>query len=204
MGEEKDIESDDGYYMAFSHSQLLKLPYTIRASSILMERGFYLESALLVRNILEVFVQLRFFNNHREKLNDYVLKKKRIPLKIMFDEFSTKLYSKVYFVLSEAAHGNFGSAVFRTNYKPTNLGTIIMGSIYNEIFSNFLLNQLIPLIYGILNFIPVFFNQYNDLVPSIIDSNRESLITKLKSMMESDPKSTKVFEDIKPLIESES
>ncbi len=61
------LKSDDGYYMAFSHNQILKLPYMIRATSILLERGFYLESALLIRHILEVFVQLKFFNKYKER-----------------------------------------------------------------------------------------------------------------------------------------
>ena len=187
--------------MTFAHNQLLKLPYTIRAGSILIERGFYLESAVIVRNILEVFVQLRYFNKYRGKLNEYVLKKKKIPLKTMFDEFNTELYSKMYFLLCEAAHGNFGSSIFRTNYKSANEGTTIMGSIYNEVFSNYILNQLIPLTYGILNFIPVFFKQYKGLVPSNIESNRELCTSKLKKLMNSDPKSEKFLADIRPLIE---
>jgi len=67
IGEEKEVESDEGYYMAFAHNQLLKLPYTVRAVTILTERGFYLESAQLVRHLLEVLVQLRYFNKHKEK-----------------------------------------------------------------------------------------------------------------------------------------
>jgi hypothetical protein len=170
---------------------------------VLTERGFYLESALLVRHILEVFVQLRFFNKYKEKLNEYVLKKRRITFKTMFDEFNPELYSKMYFALSEAAHGNFGSAVYRTTYKSATEGTIIMGSIYNEMFSNYILNQLIPLIYGTLNFIPVFFHQYRDLVPNDIESNREASILELKKMMDSPPKSEEFLKDIKPLIEYE-
>ena len=203
VGEEKEVESDDGYYMTFAHNQLLKLPYTVRAVTVLTERGFYLESALLVRHILEVFVQLRFFNKYKEKLNEYVLKKRRITIKTMFKEFNPELYSKMYFALSEAAHGNFGSAVYRTTYKSATEGTTIIGSIYNEMFSNYILNQLIPLIYGTLNFIPVFFRHYKDLVPPKIELNRESVLNELKEMMNSQPKFEKILKDIIPLIEYE-
>lgn len=201
VGEEKEVESDDGYYMTFAHNLLLKLPYTIRAVSVLTERGFYLESALLVRHILEVFVQLRFFNKYKGKLNKHILKKKRITFKTMFNEFNPILYSTMYFALSDATHGGFGSSVYRTKYKSANEGTTIMGSEFQEKFSNYIINQLIPLSYGILNFIPVFFYKYKDLVPNDIESNRKSVLKDLKKMMDSLPKSKIFFNDIKPLIE---
>lgn len=201
VGEEKDIDSDDGNYMAFAHNQLLKLPYSIRAISLLTERGFYLESAQIVRHILEVFVQLRYFNKYRDKLNKYVLKKQRIQLKTMFCEFNPELYSKMYFALSEAAHGNFGSSIYRTSYKSVTEGTAIMGSVYNEMFSNYILNQIIPLAYGILNFIPVFFRYYKDLAPAKIELDRQSILEILKKMMDSGQKSEEFLKDIQPLIE---
>jgi hypothetical protein len=201
VGEEKDVESDDGYYIAYAHNQLLKLPYTVRSVSILLERGYYLEAALLVRNILEVFVQLRFFNKYRNRLNKYVLKKDKITLKTMFSEFNPELYSQMYSALSEAAHGGFGSIVYRTAYKSATNGETIMGSVFNEIFSNYLLNQLIPLIYGVLNFIPVFFRHYKNLVPTDIELNRTSALNVLKEMMDSPPKSEEFLKDIQPLIE---
>jgi len=201
VGEEKDVDSDEGYYMAFAHSQLLKLPYTVRAISVLIEKGYYLESAILVRHILEVFVQLRFFNKYKEKLNEYVLKKRKITLKTMFDEFNPNLYTKMYYLLCEAAHGGFGSTVYRTTYKSASAGSTIMGSEYNEAFSNYILNQLVPLTYGTLNFIPVFFRHYKDLVPQKIEFNRESALNELKKMMNSQPKFENILKDINPLIE---
>lgn len=201
VGEEKEVESDDGYYMAFAHNQLLKLPYTTRAITILTERGFYLESAQLVRHLLEVFVQLRYFNKYKEKLNNYVLKKNKITLKTMFSEFNAVLYSNMYFALCEAAHGGFGSTVFRTIYTSATEGTTIMGSKYNEMFSNYILNQFIPLIYGILNFIPVFFRYYKDLIPPNVELNRESSLIELKTMMNTPPKSEEFLNEMKPLIE---
>ncbi len=75
----------------------------------------------------------------------------------MFNEFNPRLYSTMYWGLSEAAHGGFGSTVYRTKYKSASEGTVIMGFVYDEIFSNYLLNQLVPLVYGILNFISEFF-----------------------------------------------
>lgn len=203
VGEEKDVESNEGQYMAYAHNQILKLPYTIRATSILLKKGFYLESALLVRHILEVFVQLRFFSKYKERVNNYVLKKEKITLKTMFNEFNPELYSTMYWGLSEAAHGGFGSTVYRTKYKSSSDGVVMMGSIYDELFSNYLLNQLIPLIYGIVNFIPIFFKQYLNLVPQIIESNRASVLKVLKEMMNTPPKSEEFLKDIKPLIENE-
>ena len=204
VGEEKDVESDDGYFMAFAHSQFLKLPYTIRAISILLEKGYYLESALIVRNVLEVFVQLRYFNEHREKLNGHVMKKQKIRLKTMFNEFNPELYTKMYFALSDAAHGGFGSTVYRTTYKSATEGSTIMGSTYNDMFSNYILNQLIPLTYGIINYIPLFFRQYKDLVITKIESNRKSVLNELKKIMNYPPKSEEFLADIRPLIEHES
>ena len=176
VGEEKDVESNEGNFLTFAHSHLLKIPYTTKAISILVEKGYYLESAVLIRNFLEIIVQLRFFQRNKEKLNDYILKKIKITLKTMFDEFNTNLYTKMYYALCEAAHGGFGSSIYRTTYKSPKDGITIMGSKYNEMFANYILNQLIPLCYGCVNFIPMFFKHYKDLVPNNIESNRESVL----------------------------
>ncbi len=204
VGEEKDIESDHGYFMAFAHSQLLKLPYSVRAVTILLEKGFYLESAQLVRHILEVFVQLRFFNKFKERLNKYVLKKEKITLRTMFSEFNSNLYNTMYYALSEAAHGGFGSSVYRTIYRSATDGTTIMGSKYNEMFLNYLLNQLIPLTYGTINFVPEFFRYYKEIVPENIETNRQAILEILKNVMNTPPKSEEFLKDIKPLIEKEN
>jgi len=119
----------------------------------------------------------------------------------MFSEFNSELYSNMYYALCEAAHGGFGSTVYRTIYKSATEGTTITGSKYNEMFSNYILNQLFPLVYGILNFIPVFFRNYKDLVPPNIELNRESSLMELKTMMDTPPKSEEFLQEIKPLIE---
>ena len=201
VGKEENIESDNGYFLTFAHSHILQFPYSVRAISILLERGYYLESAQIVRHLLEVLVQLRYFDKHRTKLNKYVIKETKITLKTMFDEFNPNLYSKMYYALSEATHGGFGSTIYRTQYKSANDGVTIMGSIYNEMFSNYILNQLIPLIYCLLNYYPYFFIHYKELGPESIENNRKKVLSELKTMMELPPKSAKFLEDIKPLVE---
>ncbi len=156
-GKEDDIESIEGAFLTFTHNHLLKVPYTIRAVSILGETGYYLESTLLVRNLLEILVQLRYFQKNKDKLNDHVLKVKKVRLRTMFDEFNPNLYKTVYFVLSEVAHGGFGASVFMTKYSSPQEGKVIMDCDYNEMFFNFILNQMIPIVFGMLNFVPLFF-----------------------------------------------
>jgi hypothetical protein len=172
IGNAKETESAEGHFYAFGHNILLRLPYTIRAICILIERGFYYEAMSLVRNLLESFVQLRYFHKHKDKINLHILKQ-RIKLKTMFEEIVPGYYNNIYgTVFSEFAHGGFASSIFRVKYESAAVGEITMGSKYNEMGCSFILNQVILILFGILNYIPIMFPQYSSLVPTETETKR--------------------------------
>ncbi|MBI4811016.1 MAG: hypothetical protein HY800_06175, partial [Ignavibacteriales bacterium] len=61
-------DTPNGSFHAFAHHDYLRIPYTIRAISLLIESGYYLEATVLLRNLYEVFVQLRYFHAHKKLL----------------------------------------------------------------------------------------------------------------------------------------
>ena len=200
VGKEEDANSLDGMFLAFAHNHYLKIPYTLRSIIILLTKGYYAESALLVRNLFETLVQLRYFHTYKDKLHNHVIELKRIKIKQMVDEFGEDLYSTVYKALSVIAHAEFGSSVFRTNYKSPKNGKIIMGSIYNKQFYYFITNPLSAITYGLINFISIFFRHYNTLVPEEIENFRQNSLKKVENIIFSDPKSEIFLKDISKLI----
>ena len=200
VGEEDDPSSLEGMFLTFAHNHYLKIPYSLRAIMILLNKGYYAESALLVRNLFETLVQLRYFHKHKDKLNNHVLKTKKVSIRQMVCEFNENLYTTVYAALSTVAHAEFGSLVFRANYSSAQGGKTIMGSIYNKQFYYFILNQLSAITYGLLNFINIFFDHYGGLVPSKVEDIRCKTLNSVKDVIYSEPKSKDFLKDISSLI----
>jgi hypothetical protein len=203
-GNAKETESLEGYYYAFGHNILLRLPYTIRATSILIEKGFYYEAISLVRNLFESFIQLRYFHKHKDKINLHVLKQ-RIKLKTMFEEIVPGFYNEIYGkVFSEFAHGGFASNIFRVQYKSAEVGETIMGSNFDEMKCSFILNQVSLILFGILNYIPIMFPQYSFLVPKETETKRIKSIAWLDDLMikqkSAKPGTKEYYELVDPLV----
>ena len=200
VGDEKDPKSIDGMFLTFTHTHYLKIPYTIRATTLLLETGYYAESALLVRNLFEVLVQLRYFQLNKNLLNEYVLKTKKTSYRTMIAYFNDNLYTTVYHALSTISHAEFGSTIFRTNYKSPSEGKTIMGCEFNKMFYHFNMNILTAILYGLLNFIPAFFNQYLQNVPKNIEEQRKKCVIEVDKILNSEPKSIALLKDISALI----
>jgi hypothetical protein len=187
-------------FLTFAHTHYLKIPYSLRAIMILLTKGYYAESALLVRNLFEALVQLRYFCQNKDKLNNHVVGVNRVRIRQMLDEYSDNLYSTVYKALSTIAHAEFGSSVFRTNYTSPEDGETIMGSVYNKQFYYFITNQLTAITYGLLNYIHIFFNHYDSLVPADVENFRHTTLNNLEKIIFANPKSEKFLKEISKLI----
>ena len=67
----------------------MQAPYTVRTIWILWERAYYAEAAIVVRHRLETFVQVRYFLDHKDKLQSHLTatsQSGRVSCKVMFDE----------------------------------------------------------------------------------------------------------------------
>jgi hypothetical protein len=203
-GTPQDVESPEGYYHALSHNMLLRFPYTVRAICLILEKGFYYEAISLVRNLFESFIQLRYFHRHPDQVKDHVLTR-RIKFKVMFEEIAPGFYADMYGrLLSEFAHSGLGSSLFRVRYSSPTVGVTTMGSQYNESHFSYSSNQLVVLLYGVLNYLPEFFPQYRTLVLESTETKRKQSLSWLESMMNehiANKPGTKIFYDlVNPMI----
>lgn len=61
----KDINSPEGEFHSYCWHQYIDVPYSFRACYILWERGYYLESTIIIRSLLEKLIQLRYLDKHK-------------------------------------------------------------------------------------------------------------------------------------------
>jgi len=167
LQENIEFNSSEYIYYIFVFYNYLKLPYTLRSIIILWEKGYYLESNILIRSILEGLLQIKYFYSHKNSLNDHLLNRKRISFKTMFKELLPDLYDSYYNNLSGFSHSKLITSIFRENRKSAEISEIIHGCKFNLKYSGSIISQTIGLAYAHLNFIDIFFPSFY----SKIDTN---------------------------------
>lgn len=157
VGDLADPESDRGAFEFFAFSHYEQAPYTLWTIYDLVKRGFYFEALVLFRSLLEIFVQLRYFDLHPEELMGYLERESRVPFQKMFNAFSPSFYDKHYRQYSSRfAHGKGGHLVFR--FKPQDgKKRILLGNTYDQNSAAFVMNGVMPLLLGFFKFYPLFF-----------------------------------------------
>jgi hypothetical protein len=205
LGKADDATSPEGHFYTLGYQTLVQLPYTVRATCVLIERGFYFEAVLLVRNLYESFFQLRYFHNHKSSILAHWTKKPRIRIKTMFEEIAPNFYDWIYGAeLSEFAHSGVGSSVFRTKYSSPEVSETIMGSKYDEAGCSYSINKIITIVYGVLNYIPILFPQYLDLVEETTENKRKEALAWLDFVMRehlaSKPEAKEFYDLVNPLL----
>jgi hypothetical protein len=109
VGEREPINTDAGAFQSYAYFQYLQSPYTLMSAYDLWQRAYYLEAAILLRHLFEVFVQLRYFQKHPELCMNHVTAtqaKARVRFDTMFNEIAPGSYEVAYRNLSTIAHGN--------------------------------------------------------------------------------------------------
>ncbi len=145
---------------AFYYIHYLQAPSTTRVVFQCFETGHYLEALILMRHLLEAFIQMRYFRRHPQGLVQHVISKKRVSFRTMFDEFSPGYYQKYYGQqFSEAAHGMGMKFALRTigEISPDG-GSFHLGTRYNVDKATYVINNLTAIISG-------YFNQIDELLP---------------------------------------
>lgn len=151
---QEDLAEETSFF--FAH--YLQLHATTRCAYNCYESGYYLEAIILVRNLIEAFIQMRYLRNHIDKVDDHVTQTRRIQFKVMFDEFSPGFYNKYYGQLfSESAHGMANKLILRTiGDLSVDGGTLAIGNRYEEKYASLVTNNLIAVLSGYFNFVDVF------------------------------------------------
>jgi hypothetical protein len=204
IGKANEVESLEGYFYAIGFHILKRFPYTARATCMLIEKGFYYEVISLIRNLYESFIQLRYFHNHPDMIRSHIIDH-RIKFRTMFDEIAPGFYVEIYGKqLSEFTHSGFSSAIFRTNYTSPDVGETTMGNKFDKIYCTYSVNLIVPILLGVLNFVPVFFPQYLSLVPNDTEIKRkesiEWLSKAIKDHIAEKPISKNFYDLVTPLI----
>jgi len=161
----EDPSTPRGAVQSFCHSQYAQVPYTVLSARDLWRRGHYLEATLLVRHLLEVFVQMRYFHKHPANMTQHwtaQTPKDLTPFRLMFEDLVPDSYRTFYSLLSKLVHGG-GTVVFRRETVEIDPATglpsyrTLVGSKFDETSAGYIYVYLLSLILGILNHYPLFF-----------------------------------------------
>lgn len=193
FGSQSNIELEKDFQW-FCEEHFIQAPYTFKVIYDLFFRGYYLESLILTRHLLEAFVRMKYFKKYPDKLKQHLTEKK-ITYKTMFDEFSPDMYMWYAEQLSEAAHGVFFKDIFQTDRQNPNKQLVINGPQFNSIGADFVLTWIYTLFLAYLNSFIIFFPQNTlssdsalkerliktiDVLKSIIDGHKKNQPNSLK------------------------
>lgn len=164
--------------------------------------GLYYESTILLRNLTEAVVQLRYFESRMSEvlllLDEKAVKKFRF--KTMFEAVAPGYYAKWYGLMSSIAHARMGATVFRTDNM-----RIGLGAGYNEFLASVVLNQFDPILLGLLRLFPHHFPAYANTVEPAVEASRIAEMAWLESAFEAQvrqfPRSSDWASLVRPIIE---
>jgi hypothetical protein len=169
----------------------------------LWRSGLYLEATILLRNLVEGLVQLRYFESRFPEMLVMleVAPGRRPKFKEMFDAVAPGYHDKWYGLLSNIAHARVGAAIFRVDE-----ARVAVGSRYDENLTSVVMNQFDPVILGLLRSFPRHFPGYVTSADHELESRRTAQVEWLQRafdrQMEQFPRSKEWADVVRPLIES--
>lgn len=183
-GPEKDINTLEGEFHSYVWHQYIQAPYSFRACYILYERGHYLNASILFRSLLESFIQCRYLFNHKDRVSAVWSgrkikvgnKEKYIRIKDMFEEICPGYFDKYYGKqLSGFAHGKIAANIFRVKRKSPMQGETIVIPKFDVDLATYVINNIVALLFGYLNFFPKFFPEgFASLNVNLLDEYNHS------------------------------
>jgi hypothetical protein len=185
MGQRK-AEAEDGVHY-FAVERCHRLPYALRASWMLIRVGYYAESVTIVRQVLESFVQIRYFMDRPNELKGHITaqgNRGRVQFKTMFERFSPGFYQEYYGrALSSISHVGIGFSVLSgMELLDDGSGLIAApaGCKFNGKHASFSINHGLLLIAGFLNAFPAWFPDFSSLVDPQSDDRRRQTLDDLR------------------------
>jgi hypothetical protein len=166
-------------YHFWCFERFYQAPYIFRGIFNLWQRGHYLEATILVRHLMEAFVQIRYFLERKGELKAHLIRtpsQSRIQFRTMFEAISPGSY-QAYKTLSALAHPGVGPGLFMFDYSSDEPGTLAsvrerMGCEFDVEYSSYVMNQVLKLIYGFLAYVPRCFGSYTSRVDSDTERRR--------------------------------
>jgi len=179
----------EDWFPYIAWERVVLMPYTFRAVSTLAYRGYNPEAYVLLRHVLEAFVQLRYFSVHRNLLRRHLeakTSKDRVSFKTMFEEFSPGYYRKYYSIASGVAHAGMHLSVISGMTKDPALMTLHppYGCEFNEKKASMVVNQSWILMLGFLIQIPNWAPSYQENVSAKDPSVEERRLAAIDELQE--------------------
>lgn len=154
--------------------------FTFRAAFLLSNRGYYLESQILDRALIELLVKLRYFHKHPDEMEGFqsiaTKKKATITWKKMFEEVLPGYYADEYsWSLSYVAHGGVGANAYRMEKDHAGNRSADLGVSYKELWAGASINQKTAFMLGYLR-------TYLKIFPEVVDSLNPGLRAELSAV----------------------
>jgi len=171
---DKDVNTLESNFHSYAWHRYMEAPYSFRACYILYEKGYYLNACILLRSLLESFIQSRYLFNHKDQVStvwagkklNVGKKEKYITFKGMFEEISPGFYENFYGrTLAGFAHGKIGANIFRIKKISSAKSETRMLPKFDVDLATYVINQVVAFLYGYLHFFPVFFDKMFDKMP---------------------------------------
>ena len=157
VGPEEPVVEGNAFQF-FARTHYLQAPYTLWSLFTIWRQGHYLESTILVRYLLEVVVQLRYFQANPGKLVEHMTPGRGIRFRTMFESLSPGFYNYFYGnLLSTLAHGKTGPFLFRFDHSQPGGSRLRMGCEYDEEAASMVMNQTLVLLFSFFNLFGLYF-----------------------------------------------
>lgn len=195
FGELDDVNTSRGYHQSMCCTHYFQIPYSFWVLYDLYEKGHYLEANIIIRHLVEAFIQIKYFNKYPERVEKQFIRKN---FKAMFDEFAPGYYEDYYHLLCDAAHGVLFKDLCRVDRKVKPEGRVRMGCEFNVFFATAVINCCVVLLYGFLNIYEVVFPKStinnDELVYQLLQDRKAWLMSAMESHRKKNPKTEDWYE----------
>lgn len=149
-----------------------------------MERGYYLNSLIQLRSLLDYFVSCRYFHYHPQYIIPYRKgqkclidgKERWLGTSQIYGYFSKDFYDRYYgAMLSCLSHGKVGSSIYRIDRTNPQEARVILVPEFNLRYSFSIINHIIPIVYGYFSNREIFFKGWIKALP--VELEEECAVT---------------------------
>ena len=178
-----------------------------------MEKGNYLNAIIQLRSLLDYFVSCRYFDYNPSHLIPYSKqekclikgKEKWLGTNEIYGFFSKDFYRDYYGnLLSVITHGKSELPLYRIDRSNLQSPRVIMAAEFNLKHAFFIINHLVPIIFGYLSHYGTFFEDWKKDLPEEIEQERLSSMKWLKDQhsnnLKNNPECRKWFNSINLVI----
>jgi hypothetical protein len=190
-------------FHSFAWQRYAIVPYSIRSLFLLLERGHYDSCVLLVRHLIEIFVQIRYFTSRKEKVGGHWVNTHPIPFRPMFDSLSPGYFEEYYGAqMSSAAHGKGNIGPFRFQELEGQNMAVLKGFAFDRGAAGYAIIHGLVLAYGYLKHFPACYPaaQMSSELSGLYFAAVHDLEEELAHVEKSSPAAAEAMATLRPII----